>query len=281
VFPEIADKAKCLPMALVELYRYGVRRAAISSFAPLPIANYSSVAIAQSNVECAWLTGGKAAMEVTDVAADCANGPIDNHAISDRELLNRFRQGDREAAAQLYQRYADRLRALTRRKSSTALACRLDPDDIVQSVFRNFFHAARDGGYEVPPGEDLWKLLLVIALNKIRARGTFHRAAKRDVRRTRRIEGLDPYTLAKENPHGQAGQTLLRLVAEEALGRLPSLQRTIVKLRVEGYQVHEIAKLTGRSLRTVERTLQNCRKHLAQFLHDHEPAAPPDACTVG
>lgn len=211
-------------------------------------------------------------MEFTDVANDCA-APLVETGDSDRELLNRFQQGDRDAASLLYERYAERLRALTRRKSSSALACRLDPDDIVQSVFRNFFHAAREGGYDVPPGEDLWKLLLVIALNKIRARGTFHRAAKRDVRRTRRIEGLDPYMLAKENPHGQAALTFLRLVAEEALEQMPPLQRKIVELRVEGYQVHEIAKLTGRSLRTVERTLQNCRKHLSNFLHDHEPTA--------
>jgi RNA polymerase sigma-70 factor (ECF subfamily) len=199
---------------------------------------------------------------------------------SDRELLNRFQHGDRDAASLLYERYAGRLRALTRRKSSSALACRLDPDDIVQSVFRNFFHAAREGGYEVPPGEDLWKLLLVIALNKIRARGTFHRAAKRDVRRTRRIEGLDPYMLAKENPHGHAALNFLRLVAEEALEQMPQLQRKIVELRVEGYQVHEIAKLTGRSLRTVERTLQNCRKHLSNFLHDHEPTAAQERIPV-
>jgi len=202
-------------------------------------------------------------------------------ADTDQYLLQRFQQGDREAAAQLYKRYADRLRALTRRKSSAVLACRLDPDDIVQSVFRNFFHSARTGGYDVPPGEDLWKLLLVIALNKIRARATFHRAAKRDVRRTRRIEGLDPATLAKENQHGQSARTFLRLVAEEALASLPPLLRRIVELRMEGYQVHEIAELTGRSLRTVERTLQTCRKQLADILTDNDSApSEPDAQTA-
>lgn len=221
-------------------------------------------------------------MEITDVVTPQADAPPPNDTLSDRGLLERFQKGDREAAGLLYARYAERLRALTRRKSSSALACRLDPDDIVQSVFRNFFHAAREGGYDVPPGEDLWKLLLVIALNKIRARGTFHRAAKRDVRRTRRIDGLDPYTLAKENPYGQSALAFLRLVAEEALAQLPPLQRRIVELRVQGYQVHEIAEQTGRSLRTVERTLQHCRQQLASLLNDHEqPAAAPDTeCPV-
>ncbi|MFO0807237.1 MAG: sigma-70 family RNA polymerase sigma factor [Gemmataceae bacterium] len=215
-------------------------------------------------------------MDSPEAVVTCADSPPDGEW-SDRVLLDRFQRGDGDAAGQLYVKYAERLRALTRRKSSSALACRLDPDDIVQSVFRNFFHAAREGGYDVPPGEDLWKLLLVIALNKIRARGTFHRAAKRDVRRTRRIEGLDPYTLAKENQHGQSAATFLRLVAEEALDQLPPLQRQIVELRIEGYQVHEIANRTGRSLRTVERTLQQCRKQLSILLSDDELSSDPPA----
>src|SRR5919199_4965788 len=98
-------------------------------------------------------------MSLTDVAVPPGDRdpPDDNSPLSDRRLLERFQQGDREAAALLYARYAERLRALTPRKNSSALACRLDPDDIVQSVFRNFFHAAREGGYDIPPGEDLWK----------------------------------------------------------------------------------------------------------------------------
>lgn len=215
-------------------------------------------------------------MNVTDAELAMVNvAASDDLPNSDRALLDRFQNGDRDAAAVLYARYAERLRALTRRKSSSALACRLDPDDIVQSVFRNFFHAAREGGYDVPPGADLWKLLLVIALNKIRARGTFHRAAKRDVRRTRRIDGLDPYTLAKENPHGQSAVTFMRLAADEALAQLPALQRRIVELRIQGYQVHEIAGITGRSLRTVERTLQHCRQQLSTFFTEHEPIVTP------
>ena len=53
--------------------------------------------------------------------------------------------------------------------------------------------------------------------------------------------------------------------------RALALLRRIVELRMEGYQVHEIAEVTGRSLRTIERTLQNCRKQLAAILSDHEP----------
>ena len=91
---------------------------------------------------------------------------------SDRSLLLRLRRGEQDAATQLYVRYAPRLRALVRARCSDRLAGRLEPDDIVQSVFRRFFRRVVQGGYEVPPGEELWGLLLVIALNKIRTEET-------------------------------------------------------------------------------------------------------------
>ena len=99
---------------------------------------------------------------------------------SDRSLLVRLRKGEQDAATALYLRYAQRLRALVRARCSSQLARRLEPDDIVQSVFRRFFRRVLQGDYDVPPGEELWGLLLVIALNKIRAWGNFHRAARRD-----------------------------------------------------------------------------------------------------
>ena len=93
---------------------------------------------------------------------------------SDASLLSVFRRGNQDAATQLYLRYAKRLRALVKEQCSNELARRLEEDDIVQSVFRTFFTGAKQGLYKVPGGQDLWKLLLVISLNKIRAKGAYH-----------------------------------------------------------------------------------------------------------
>src|SRR2546428_2278489 len=90
-----------------------------------------------------------------------------NRALSDRSLLGRIRRGQKDAATVLYMRYAERLRALAVAQCSPGLAKRVEPDDIVQSVFRTFFRRVTQGQYDVPAGEELWKLLLVMALNKI------------------------------------------------------------------------------------------------------------------
>src|SRR3954454_1202500 len=203
---------------------------------------------------------------MADQPRDGTSGPANEP--SDRSLLRRLRGGSEDAATQLYRRYAHRLRALARANTSAHLARRVDADDIVQSVFRIFFAAASQGLYDVPAGEDLWKLLLVIALNKIRAEGVFHQAAKRDVRATAELARIDPK--AEPDDGDDFATSFLRLVVNDTLERMPPLERQALELRMEGYEVAEIADRMGRSKRTVERSLQQARTRLKSLL-DVEP----------
>ena len=183
---------------------------------------------------------------------------------SDGSLLARVRDGSQDAAAALYHRYAQRLLALAKAKCGTDLAARVDAEDIVQSVFGSFFRAAARGYYDVPSGEELWGLLLVIALNKIRAKGAHHRAAKRDVRKTVGGAALTPADGGVEPPAtDEAAHHLLRLVIGDVLDLLPVGHREVVRLRIEGWEVAEIAQRAGRSRRTVERVLQEFRARMA------------------
>src|SRR5215218_1826604 len=86
---------------------------------------------------------------------------------SDRSLLARYRSGSQDAATQLYLRYVARLLRLVDGRLGSDLATRLDPEDVVQSVFRSFFRGVDQGFYDVPDGEELWGLFLVMALNKV------------------------------------------------------------------------------------------------------------------
>lgn len=180
---------------------------------------------------------------------------------SDSSLLRRVQRGNQDAATELYFRYAERLRNLVRTETSPALARREDAEDILQSIFSSFFRGVGQGYYDVPAGDELWKLLLVIALNKICAKGTYHRAAKRDMRITLGGEFLNRY---RRYAHGSRrdGTTFLKLAIDEALAQLQPLQRQMVVYRIEGYEVAEIASRVHRSKRTVERVLQEFRRQL-------------------
>lgn len=194
---------------------------------------------------------------------------------TDSSLLRRLREGSEDAATQLYLRYAQRVRDLARFECSPDLSRRFDEDDIVQSVFSSFFRGVGQGYYSIPAGDELWKLFLVIALNKIRAKGAFHRAAKRDVRLTSGGEYLDE----SKAPPPQADETahaFLKLVVAEMMESLPAAQRQMIGLRIEGYEVADIAARTQRSKRTVERVLQEFRTRLAATLRaDNGPDYPP------
>ncbi len=184
--------------------------------------------------------------------------------IEDGELLSRCRAGQEDAATALYLRYAHRLQSLAEKQTDKKMAVRVDPEGIVQSVFRTFFRRVTDGQYQVSDGEDLWNLLLVISLNKLRTRATKHRAAKRDVGKTVPLDGSDQ----ARTGHDDEALMILRMTVDEIVGSLPEVERDVVRLRIEGHEVNEIATRTQRAKRSVERILQNFRKKLKDSIEE-------------
>src|SRR5262245_50137541 len=102
---------------------------------------------------------------------------------ADDSLLAGWRQGDQEAAAALFSRYADRLIALARSRLSAKLARRVDPEDAVHSAYRSCFADVREGRYQVERGGDLWQLLVLITLTKVDHQVRRHTNQKRGVQR--------------------------------------------------------------------------------------------------
>jgi RNA polymerase sigma-70 factor (ECF subfamily) len=178
---------------------------------------------------------------------------------TDGSLLRRLAAGQEGAADALYRRYAERIRALARARFPDHLTARMDPDDVVQSVFRAFFESARRGLYRVPDGETLWCLLAVVTLNKVRSANEYHQAARRDSRAT------VSWKVGQSDPVG-LDSDLMELVVRDVLQQLPDSERAAVELRLEGYEVAEIAGRTGRSKRAIERSLQKAREHLSKLM---------------
>jgi RNA polymerase sigma-70 factor (ECF subfamily) len=179
---------------------------------------------------------------------------------TDDTLLRRYQADDDGAATALYIRYAARLRALAHDYCGSSFAGRFDADDVVQSVFRAFFHGARRRAYVVPPTGELWGLLMVLALNKIRNLVTHHRAEKRAIHHTTSLPDLESHPALAADDSAAA---FIQMVVEEHLAGLPVSNQNIVRLRIEGNAVGEIAQATGRSRRTVERVLQEFRARLS------------------
>jgi RNA polymerase sigma-70 factor (ECF subfamily) len=100
------------------------------------------------------------------------------------ELIRRVRGGEAEAASELVERYEPAIRRAVRvRLVDARLRRLLDSTDICQSVLGSFFVRAALGQYELNSPEQLLKLLVTIARNKLADEAKHQQAARRDVRR--------------------------------------------------------------------------------------------------
>lgn len=184
---------------------------------------------------------------------------------SDRTLVRRVSGGEPDAATALYLRYATRLQRLVHYQTGRGVGRFTGSEDIVQSVFRTFFRRAAIGHYQVADSEELWKLFLVIALNKIRRLAEYHGAAKRDQHRTVSCEGQRFEAESAHSSDQAAALQTLQLTIDEILADLPKGHAEVVRMRVAGNTLPEIAAQTGRSLRTIERVLKGFRERLLEL----------------
>lgn len=185
-----------------------------------------------------------------------------------QNLVARWRAGDELAATELFQRYASRLIALARSQLPAQLAQRVDAEDVVQSVYRSFFIDAKNDRFSFERGGDLWQLLVAITFHKLHDHIKWHRRGKRSVEREQRfgsedsLQGLQAH-LGKHDPSPVEALALLEMV-EQVMRRLRPVSRRILELRLQGYNLEEIALATHRSQRSVIRALNEIKSLLEE-----------------
>ena len=170
-------------------------------------------------------------------------------------LLNRFRAGDPQAASGLFGRYYARLRGLIRGGLSPQVARRVDPEDLVQSVYLSFFRGASAGRYVLSRGGDLWRLLAGIARHKLLRQVRSQKAARRSVACEVGLDLIDEARQPQEPPTIVEWTDQLRWLNHQ----LNPFDQRVLELRLQECQIAEIATATGRSERSVRRSLARVR----------------------
>jgi DNA-directed RNA polymerase specialized sigma24 family protein len=206
-----------------------------------------------------------------------------------------------EAARQLWLHFAERLRAVVRRRLDARIRRCAGEDDVLQSIFASFFAAAP--GPNGPPRSraDLWRLLVHFTLCKVASTAHRHRARRRDVRREQplgdvagcngRLRGVAADAadagLGWAEPEGPRWMSPEdEAVAREEFDRLravlPEDLQRVFALRLEGYTNAEIAAQLDRVERTVELKLRAIRGLLGPHLGivPSGPPGAPEAVTV-
>jgi len=180
------------------------------------------------------------------------------------ELLRRVQAGDQRAANEVFARYVERLTRLARSRLAARLAARVDPEDIVQSAYRSFFVAARQGRFRVDQSGDLWRLLVEVTLHKLYRQAARHQARRRTVQRERATSDGSVWqrVAGREPTPEQAAMAAEEL--EAVLAKLPTRGRAVIELVLQGYEHREIAAKHGCTERTVRRWVEAAKKILGR-----------------
>ena len=184
------------------------------------------------------------------------------------DFLTRLHRGDDAAAQELFGRFAHQLIALALRHIDAGLRHKVDPEDVVQSVYKSFFFRYGAGTLEVVNWGSLWGLLTLITVRKCAERAAYHRAACRDAAREvsppRGDEAAPwPEPLGREPTPLEAA--VLTETVEQLLAGLDEEERPILELSLQGYTTREISERLGRAERTVRLLREGVRHRLERM----------------
>lgn len=185
-----------------------------------------------------------------------------------RELLERVRHGDAAAAEELVRTYEPEVRRAIRVRLTDARMRRLvDSIDICQSVLAGFFIRTAAGQYDINTPEELLRLLVTMARNRVIDWARRSQAERRDGRREVPLEGVDGQSaqFASHSP-GPASVLVNRELIEQVRSRLTADELQVMEQRAEGLGWNEIAATIGEHPNAVRMRLTRALDRVAAEL---------------
>lgn len=180
-----------------------------------------------------------------------------------------LKDGQDAATQKIWERYFDRLVRVASRQLGAAPRRIADEEDVAVSVFDSLCKGAAAGRFDkLRDRDDLWKLLTAIsgmkAVDQIR-RQTAKKRGGEKLRGESIVAGVNnPLGGFDQLVHGEPTPEFLAVMDEqqqEMFRVLPDeTQRSVARLRFEGYANEEIAEKLDMSLRSVERKLKVIRE---------------------
>jgi RNA polymerase sigma-70 factor (ECF subfamily) len=188
------------------------------------------------------------------------------------EIMARLRRGDDAAAAAVFNRFARKLIRLARCQLDTGLRHKVEPEDVVQSVYRSFFTRFCAGQFDIGTWNELWGLLTLIALRKCANRAEYFRAQCRDARReVHEPPAADDSGLrweAIDRAPTPVEAAVLAETVEQVLRGVDASERPILELSLQGYTAQEISAQLRRAERTVQRVRERLKRQLLRLQAD-------------
>ena len=161
-----------------------------------------------------------------------------------RELIQRVRNRDEDAARELATRYESAIRRVVRIHLRDArMRQMLDSMDVCQSVMASFFVRTALGQYELDSPEQLVHLLTAITRNKLANQVNHLQAQRRDIRRQ---TVMDDRSLAVvDRASDPSEQASAKEILEKVCGKLDKQELYLAEQRSLGQTWQELADELG------------------------------------
>jgi RNA polymerase sigma-70 factor, ECF subfamily len=184
------------------------------------------------------------------------------------DVMARLQAGDEAAAREIVGRFTTRLVALARLHLDERLKQKVDPEDILQSMYKSFFPRVARGQYKLKNWESLWGLLTLLTVRKCNRCHARFFAAARDVRAEADFPKADAehssWLALDRNPTPEEVCQFVDAL-EQLLKGLDPLGRDIVGFCLKGLTVREISAKVRCSERMVYRIMKLVRQRLERM----------------
>ena len=182
----------------------------------------------------------------------------------DRNLVDRAKQGDREAFATLVRRHQDRAFNL----AYQMVRNREDALDISQEAFARAYTSLPTFKGEASFSTWLHRIVVNLAIDSLRRKRVAGTVSYDDTRAVLEEPEAEPST--RDDPATALESKQVRALLTRGIAQLPPAQQAVLVLReIEGMTYEEISQAVGCSLGTVMSRLFYARRRLQQVLKKH------------
>jgi len=175
-------------------------------------------------------------------------------------LLVKLKNGEDQAAAQVFREYEPFLRAMVRRRLTPALRAKFDSLDVVQSVWTDVLDGYNEEGLNFSNRDHLRAFLARVTYNHF---SNYCRRHGPSLKRERPMPVADSLA-APASPQPRPSQVVQADELWERMTELcPPAHRRLLELKRQGFALAEIAERTGLHEGSVRRILYELARRMA------------------
>lgn len=181
--------------------------------------------------------------------------------LTDRELVDRARQGDAGAFGQLVRRHQPRIHRL----AAHLLRDRAEAEDVAQETFIRAYRALARFDGRSEPYTWLYRIAVNLSLNALRSRKSQRTTAQSDDPRLEAIVS-EKQSGASDPPEDAARRQLYAALAEGIDSLSETLRTTLILVCIDGRSHEEASAILGAPEGTIAWRVHEARRKLKEYM---------------